>query len=85
MCACRKATERQERNRGIRCVPPPEGKRVDCATGLRHGDRWYRVYVQLKNEPQGYTTQLATSDDLLHWQVQGRINNDLSAPGYRLK
>ncbi|MBP7051746.1 MAG: DUF3826 domain-containing protein [Phycisphaerae bacterium] len=54
-------------------IPAPEGKKVDCPTVFRHGNRWYMVYVQLENEPQGYTTQLAASDDLLHWQVQGTI------------
>jgi predicted GH43/DUF377 family glycosyl hydrolase len=54
-------------------IPAPEGKKVDCPTVFRHGDRWYMVYVQLENEPQGYTTQLAVSDDLLHWQSKGTI------------
>jgi hypothetical protein len=31
------------------------------------------VYVQLENEPQGYTTQLAESDDLLSWKPLGTI------------
>ena len=46
---------------------------MDCPTVFRHGDRWYMVYVQLETEPQGYTTQLAVSDDLLHWQAKGTI------------
>jgi len=54
-------------------IPAPEGKKVDCPTVFRHGDRWYMVYVQLENEPQGYTTQLAASDDLLHWQTRDTI------------
>ncbi len=54
-------------------IPAPEGKKVDCPTVFRHGDRWYMVYVQLENEPEGYTTQLAMSDDLLHWQPKGTI------------
>ena len=54
-------------------VPAPEGKSVDCPTVFRHRDRWYMVYVQLENEPQGYTTQLAASDDLLRWQPLGTI------------
>ena len=54
-------------------IPAPAGKKVDCPTVFRHGDRWYMVYVQLENEPQGYTTQLAVSDDLLHWQAKGTI------------
>jgi len=54
-------------------IPAPEGKKVDCPTVFRHSDRWYMVYVQLESEPQGYTTQLAVSDDLLHWQTKGTI------------
>ena len=54
-------------------IPAPEGKKVDCPTVFRHGDRWYMVYVQLENTPQGYTTQLAVSDDLLHWQAKGTV------------
>jgi len=54
-------------------IPAPQGKKVDCPTVFRHGDHWYMVYVQLENEPQGYTTQLAESDDLLHWQAKGTI------------
>jgi predicted GH43/DUF377 family glycosyl hydrolase len=54
-------------------IPAPEGKKIDCPTVFRHGDRWYMVYVQLENDPEGYTTQLAVSDDLLHWQVKGTI------------
>jgi hypothetical protein len=54
-------------------IPAPEGKKVDCPTVFRHGDRWYIVYVQLESDPAGYTTQLAVSDDLLHWQPKGTI------------
>ncbi len=54
-------------------IPAPAGKKVDCPTVFRHKDRWYMVYVQLENDPQGYTTQLAESADLLHWQPKGTI------------
>jgi predicted GH43/DUF377 family glycosyl hydrolase len=54
-------------------IPAPQGKKVDCPTVFRHRDRWYMVYVQLENDPQGYTTQLAVSDDLLRWQPKGTI------------
>lgn len=52
---------------------PPPGLKVDCPNVFRFGGRWYMVYVQFENDPQGYTTQLAVSDDLLHWQPLGRI------------
>ena len=54
-------------------IPAPEGKMVDCPTVFRHGDRWYMVYIQLENDPAGYTTRLAVSDDLLHWQPPGTV------------
>jgi len=54
-------------------IPAPDGKKVDCPTVFRHKGRWYMVYVQLEQDPQGYTTQLATSDDLIHWNCLGTI------------
>jgi predicted GH43/DUF377 family glycosyl hydrolase len=54
-------------------VPAPEGRSVDCPTVFRYEGRWYMVYVQLESQPQGYTTQLTASDDLLHWQPLGTI------------
>lgn len=54
-------------------IDPPTGKKVDCPNVFRHGDKWLMVYVQLENDPQGYTTQLAESADLLHWKPLGTI------------
>lgn len=58
-------------------LEPPENKSVDCPNVFRYGDKWYLVYVQLEkdseNKTLGYTTQLAVSDDLLHWQPLGTI------------
>lgn len=55
-------------------IEPPAGKKVDCPTVYRHGDKWYMVYVQLEDAPEeGYTTQLAESDDLLQWRPLGTI------------
>jgi hypothetical protein len=54
-------------------LAPPAGKKVDCPNVFRYGSRWFMVYVQLESEPIGYTTQLAASDDLLHWQPLGTI------------
>ncbi len=52
---------------------PAAGKMLDCPTVFRHGERWYMVYIQLENDPVGYTTQLAASPDLLHWTPLGTI------------
>ena len=54
-------------------IDPPAGKKVDCPNVFRHGDKWFMIYVQLENDPTGYTTQLAESDDLLHWKPRGTI------------
>lgn len=54
-------------------IEPPPGKKVDCPNVFRQGDKWLMVYVQLENDPQGYTTQLAESADLLHWKPLGTI------------
>src|SRR5262245_15150975 len=54
-------------------LEPPPGKKVDCPNVFRHAGKWYMLYVQLENDPQGYTTQLAESDDLLHWRPLGTI------------
>ncbi len=53
-------------------LEPPKGKLLDCPNVFRHGDKWYMVYVQFEPKPaQGYNTQLAVSDDLLHWKPLG--------------
>ena len=55
-------------------IEASEGKKVDCPTVFRHRDRWYMVYVQLEPPPlEGYTTQLAESDNLLQWKPLGTI------------
>lgn len=54
-------------------LEPPEGKKIDCPNVFRHGNKWFMMYVQLEIEPKGYTTQLAVSDDLLHWKPLGTI------------
>ncbi len=54
-------------------IPAPPGKMIDCPNVFRYHDRWYMVYIQLEDDPVGYTTQLATSADLLEWQPLGTI------------
>lgn len=58
----------------------PPGRKIDCPNVFRFGGRWYMVYVQFEDAPEGYTTQLAVSDDLLHWQPLGTIL-ERGAPG----
>jgi len=51
---------------------PEPGEQLDCPNVFRHGNRWYMVYVAIKDEI-GYETRLAASDDLLHWTPLGTI------------
>lgn len=44
---------------------------VDCPFVFYHQDRWHMLYVGF--DGVGYQTALATSDDLLHWQLKGQI------------
>lgn len=54
-------------------IEPPAGKMADGPTVFRRGGTWYMVYFQLEDDPVGYTTHLASSKDLLHWQPLGII------------
>jgi predicted GH43/DUF377 family glycosyl hydrolase len=45
---------------------------VDCASLFRHHGRWYMMYVTSVKEI-GYQTNLARSNDLLQWEMLGRI------------
>jgi predicted GH43/DUF377 family glycosyl hydrolase len=51
---------------------PGEGESVDCPNVFRHADRWYMLYVGIRNEV-GYETRLAASDDLLSWTPLGTV------------
>jgi predicted GH43/DUF377 family glycosyl hydrolase len=54
-------------------IEPPEGIMADGPTVFRRDGKWYMVYFQLETEPQGYTTHLAVSTDLLNWKPLGVI------------
>jgi predicted GH43/DUF377 family glycosyl hydrolase len=51
---------------------PPKGISFDCPSVFRHGDAWYMVYVAYQDKI-GYETELAKSNDLLHWEPLGKI------------
>lgn len=51
---------------------PGERESVDCPNVFRHGDRWYMLYVAIRNEV-GYETRLAVSHDLLSWTPLGAV------------
>ncbi|OIR08094.1 glycosyl hydrolases family 43 [mine drainage metagenome] len=48
------------------------GELVDCPNVFRANGRWYMVFVS-NRERVGYQTELACSDDLLHWRRLGPI------------
>ena len=55
-------------------IPKLDGRSIDCPNVFRYQDKWYMVFVRFEPDPQeGYTTQLAVSDDLLTWTPLGRI------------
>lgn len=55
-------------------LKPSPGKKIDCGTVFRHGDAWYMIYVQQEPAPTaGYTTQLASSRNLLDWTPLGTL------------
>jgi predicted GH43/DUF377 family glycosyl hydrolase len=45
---------------------------VDCPSVFRVGAHWYMMYTAISDHV-GYQTFLARSDDLLHWQKDGKI------------
>lgn len=62
---------------GMVVAPTDNYHKIDCPTVFRAGDKWVMTYVVYNGKDgldgRGYETWLATSDDLLHWQTQGRI------------
>lgn len=51
---------------------PGEGESLDCPNVFRHVDRWYMLYVSIKDRV-GYESRLAESEDLLHWKPLGTV------------
>lgn len=62
---------------GMVIVPQDNGHKIDCPTVFRKDGRWYMTYVCYNGrggtDGRGYETWIATSDDLLHWQTEGRV------------
>lgn len=53
-------------------LPRDEGESVDCPNIFHHGDKWYMLFVAIRNKV-GYETYLAESDDLVHWKRLGKV------------
>jgi len=62
---------------GMVVAPTDNYHKIDCPTVFRVGDKWLMTYVVYNGKDgldgRGYETWLASSDDLLHWQTQGRL------------
>ena len=62
---------------GMVVAPGDNYHKIDCPTVFRVGNRWLMTYVVYNGKDgldgRGYETWLASSDDLLHWQTQGRL------------
>ena len=62
---------------GMVVAPTDNYHKIDCPTVFRVGEKWLMTYVVYNGKDgldgRGYETWLASSDDLLHWQTQGRI------------
>jgi len=56
---------------GLVLVPPDSSTKIDCPTVFRKGEIWYMTYIIF--DGQGYETWLAESNDLLNWEILGRI------------
>src|SRR5438067_3578856 len=49
-----------------------EGGSVDCPSVFRFNNKWFMLYVGIKDKV-GYETYLAESDDLLTWKPLGKV------------
>ena len=62
---------------GLVVAPTDNYHKIDCPTVFRVGDKWMMTYVVYNGKDgldgRGYETWLASSDDLLHWNTEGRI------------
>ena len=62
---------------GLVLAPEDNYHKIDCPTVFRVGNKWMMTYVVYNGKDgldgRGYETWLATSDDLLHWQTEGRL------------
>lgn len=62
---------------GMVIVPESNDRKYDCPTVFRKGDQWLMTFVCYDGkggtDGRGYETWLAKSDDLLHWEIQGKV------------
>ena len=62
---------------GMVIAPPSNRLKYDCPTVFRQDGKWYMTFVcydgKEGTDGRGYETWMASSDDLLEWQVMGKI------------
>ncbi len=62
---------------GLVVAPTDNYHKIDCPTVFHVGNKWLMTYVVYNGKDgldgRGYETWLASSDDLLHWNTEGRI------------
>lgn len=62
---------------GMAVAPSTNKQKFDCPTVFRKGDKWLMTFVCYNGsggtDGRGYETWLAESDDLLHWDIKGRV------------
>jgi predicted GH43/DUF377 family glycosyl hydrolase len=56
---------------GLVLTPEDKSKKIDCPTIFRKGNKWYMTYFIF--DGRGYETWLAASNDLLKWEIKGKI------------
>lgn len=56
---------------GVVFQHPDTTKMIDSPTIFREKDFWYMTYIVF--DGQGYETWLASSEDLLHWEPNGKL------------
>ncbi|MCD7899998.1 MAG: beta-galactosidase [Bacteroides sp.] len=62
---------------GLVVAPETNNSKMDCPTVFRHKDKWYMTFVIYNGrdgrDGRGYETLIAESDNLLEWDIKGRL------------
>ena len=56
---------------GLVMVTDDNAKKIDCPTVFRKAGKWFMSYLVF--DGRGYETCLASSNDLLHWEQEGKV------------
>lgn len=69
---------------GMAVAPSTNKQKFDCPTVFRKGDKWLMTFVCYNGsggtDGRGYETWLAESEDLLHWDIKGKVLEYASNP-----